>query len=56
MTLKNYSTMTKMNTTGRRWLLGACMGMAALWVSGCSEKPPFHGIDITGADYAQILT
>lgn len=53
MTLKKHSAMTTLNPNGRRWLLGACMGMAALWATGCSEKPPFHGIDITGADYAQ---
>lgn len=36
----------------RRWVLGAGATWAALMASGCSDQPPFHGIDITGADYA----
>lgn len=41
--------------TGRRGALRGLLGgvaLAALLASGCSEKPPFQGIDITGADYA----
>ncbi|GAB3190499.1 SCO family protein [Hydrogenophaga aquatica] len=34
-----------------RGLLGG-VALAALLASGCSEKPAFQGIDITGADYA----
>ena len=36
----------------RRWVLGAGASWAALMAAGCSDQPPFHGIDITGADYA----
>jgi protein SCO1/2 len=53
MTMKKHSILANSSLAGRRWVLGACMSMAALWSTGCSEKPPFHGIDITGAGYAQ---
>ena len=32
--------------------LGAAGALAMLGVAGCSDKPAFSGIDITGADYA----
>ena len=50
--------MRLMNTfseSGRRGALRGLLGgvvLVALLASGCSEKPPFQGIDITGADYA----
>jgi len=50
--------MRLMNTfseSGRRGILRGLLGgvvLAPLLASGCSEKPPFQGIDITGADYA----
>jgi protein SCO1/2 len=37
----------------RRVLVGAGASWAALMAAGCSDQPAFHGIDITGADYAQ---
>jgi protein SCO1/2 len=36
----------------RRLVLGAGATWAALMAAGCSDQPAFHGIDITGADYA----
>ena len=42
-------------SAGRRSALRGLLGgavLAALLASGCSEKPAFQGIDITGADYA----
>ena len=33
---------------------GALLALGAGWLGGCGERPPaFHGIDLTGADYAQ---
>lgn len=37
----------------RRTLVSAGTAWTALLAAGCSGQPPFHGIDITGADYAQ---
>jgi protein SCO1 len=37
----------------RRSMLAASVSLAALLSVGCSDAPPFQGIDITGADYAQ---
>ncbi len=36
----------------RQWLLGS-LAAGGVLLAGCSEQPPFSGIDITGADYAQ---
>jgi protein SCO1 len=36
----------------RRVLVGAGAAWATLMAAGCSNPPAFHGIDITGADYA----
>ena len=36
----------------RRGLLAAAAVWGALTLSGCEDTPSFHGIDITGADYA----
>lgn len=53
MTLMNEGAQAGVGRVWRRWVLGAGLSVAALLATGCSEKPPFHGIDITGADYAQ---
>lgn len=37
----------------RRSVLAAAVGLTTLLSVGCSDEPPFQGIDITGADYAQ---
>jgi protein SCO1 len=36
----------------RRWVLAAGATAGALLLTGCDDAPAFHGIDITGADYA----
>ena len=36
----------------RRGVLAAATVWGALTLSGCEDAPSFHGIDITGADYA----
>ena len=60
--------MTPTPTAGRRAALAALLGSAA-WLSGCDKLPfswpgspkasgaqaGFHGVDITGADYAKVL-
>ena len=37
----------------RAALLGLLALAATPWLAGCSDQPAFHGIDLTGADYAQ---
>lgn len=36
---------------GRAWIKAAAL-TCVVTLTGCSDAPPFHGIDITGADYA----
>ena len=41
----------------RHWLLGAAGLLAgAALLPACGDKPAFRGIDLTGADYAQVLS
>ncbi len=40
------------NVGGRRQWLAAALMAGLLGLAGCSQKEPFKGIDITGADYA----
>jgi protein SCO1/2 len=44
--------------SGRRRILGLVLSTLAAtsWLGGCSEKPAFSGIDITGADYATAFS
>jgi protein SCO1/2 len=49
-------TATPLRRDRRRWLgmaLGAGMSLSSLLLVACGERAEFHGIDITGADYAK---